>query len=268
MPIVKKLFFAPLFLLLLTLTIYQIVPFLINKELLFSLDLSVGISLIILSLSIILTSLFFIVFATIASDWKIILPICALSILPQAILIPFPLGILSGLFTSILLFLVYLNFDSVLRTYINFKPSNLLTPSVKSLSSLLTLALCLIYFLSMSALIKQEGFQIPNQLIEYASEFSPEQSLNTSGTDSELVNPQAENLIKDAIKDQFQTMIDPYVSYLPTLLSILLFFTLKSIQSLLSVLVGPAVSLIFYILEKTGYITFTKEMREVKKMVV
>ena len=76
------------------------------------------------------------------------------------------------------------------------------------------------------------------------------------------------DLIKKTINDQIQNIIDPIKNYIPMILGFILFFSLTSLTSILSLLLHPLIYLLFLILEKTGYIHFTEETRPVKKMVV
>lgn len=80
-------------------------------------------------------------------------------------------------------------------------------------------------------------------------------------------NTNFNDLIKQTVKDQFQNMIKPYQSFIPAVLAFFLFITLHSLTSLLSIFLSPLIWLTFLILEKTKFITFTTETREVKKMV-
>ncbi len=79
---------------------------------------------------------------------------------------------------------------------------------------------------------------------------------------------QSTELLKPLIKTQLQKMIDPYLNYLPLLLTLLLLLTLNSFLSLLGLFVPIFVWIIFYILEATKFITFTTETRQVKKLVI
>jgi hypothetical protein len=75
-------------------------------------------------------------------------------------------------------------------------------------------------------------------------------------------------IAKSAIKDKLQMMLNPYLKYLPILLAAMLFSTLYFIESVLIILTPLVIKLIFMILEKSNFIKFTTETREVKKLVV
>lgn len=104
-------------------------------------------------------------------------------------------------------------------------------------------------------LLKQYGID-PKQLDNL-----PVPSANTTS------NPTAQ-MIKPLIKDQLQGIIKPYQNIIPGLLALLVFLTLQSLVSILGIFLSPLILMIFYILEKTKFIRFETEMREVKKLVV
>ena len=77
-----------------------------------------------------------------------------------------------------------------------------------------------------------------------------------------------QDLIKQTVEDQIQSFIKPYVNFVPAGLAILLFLTLQSLTSLINLLIYPLLWIIFYILEKTGFVKFETEQRPVRKMIV
>lgn len=80
--------------------------------------------------------------------------------------------------------------------------------------------------------------------------------------------PLDQQLIKLAVRKQIDEMIKPYINFIPITLSVLFFFTSYSLSSLLLITAPIILLILFKILEGTGFITYTKEMREVKKMVI
>lgn len=309
MTILKKLIFAPIFLISFFILIYNLAPFLSSYDFIFSLSLDSFINFLILSGLIILSSFLFLIFATLASDWRISLPVGIISSFSTFLFLDMSYAFIftAGLIISFLL--ISLSINSTLKNYLTFKPASLLNPSIRNLSTLLIISFCVVYFLSVSK-IAQEGFQIPDSLIDTALKMSPvsapsvEQTplptqlpqitpeqiellkqnpdlLRQYGLNPEILDtlttqestPQSpqefsNNLIKQTIKDQMQDLLNPYISFIPAILALLLFFTLISIVSLLNILIYPLIWLTFLILEKTGFTKFTIEMREVKKMVV
>lgn len=254
MAIAKKLLFAPFFLMAFTALIYQLPPIFKSIDFIFSLSVNNLFQLIIISSLVVLSSFFFIMFATIALDWKLILPVdLLLSIIPLFFLDQ-AIGVVLAVAVFISLLITYLSLENTLKTYLNFQPTILFGPSVKHLSSFLILIIAISYFLTISRYINQQGFQIPDSLIDATLQFTPQALPN--------------DLIKQTVQDQIQSFIKPYLSFIPAILALLLFFSLQSLTSIVNLLIHPLLWITFYILEKTGYIKFTTEMRPVKKMVV
>lgn len=309
MAFVKKLIFAPFFLISFIFLLYQLGPILKSYEVIFSISQDTFIQLIILSGLIFLTSFFFVLFATIAFDWKIILPVGLFASIPPIILVSSPLGVILAGGTFISIAVTYLTLENRLKTYISFQPSSLLGPSIKHFTSLLILALSLTYFLSINKIIKEQGFQIPDPLIEQALKLTTQSQepagqqtttpppsipqeqiellkqnpdlLKQYGLDPDVLDtinqPQktsqpptelAQNTLKQAVKDQLEVVIKPYLGIIPGVFAILFFFVLQSLIALINLLIYPLLWGIFYILEKTGFVKFTVEQRTIRKMVV
>lgn len=306
MPNIKKLTFAPIFLLFFTLTLYKITPFLKSYDLIFSLSLNTLILLVIISIFILLSSFCYVLFSCFALNIKFVLPVGILaSIIPFLFLDP-ALGVVCMVGIIVSLLLTFLSIETTMKNYLNFLPNFLFGPVIRRLCTLIVLTLSIVYFLSISKVISEKGFSVPDSLIDTAINFAQPQStqqenptpqlpslsqdqldllrknpqlLVQSGLDPKILDnlgksitqaPQnlANDLIKQTIKDQVQGFIKPYLGFVPAGLSILLFLTLQSLTSILSLLIYPLLWLTFYILERSGFIKFTQEMRPVKKMVI
>lgn len=271
MVMLKKLALAPLFLISSISLIYLTNPLFKSYDFIFSLSLDTLINLISISALISFSSLLFILFATIAQDWRISMPVAIIgSMIPfgfidQSQALVFAVGI----FVSLLL--TNLNLDVILKSYLNFQPSSLLGPSIRHLSGLLILAICIVYFFSASKIIVQDGFQIPDSLIDTALKLTTS-SLPNIQTEQASLSQSPANLandsLKQTVKDQMQNFIKPYLNFIPAGLAILLFFTLQSLASIINLLVYPLLWLIFSILEKIGFVKFEVEQRPIKKLVV
>ncbi len=103
------------------------------------------------------------------------------------------------------------------------------------------------------------------------------QLLREKGIDPKILENQSlkdptknpiEELSKAVIKDQFQNLVKPYLTWIPLAISLLLFITLNSIMYILSLFLPLLLWLIFYLFEAVGLIRFDKETREVRKIVV
>ncbi|MBI2314818.1 hypothetical protein HYU93_02050 [Candidatus Daviesbacteria bacterium] len=89
----KKLAFAPIFLLIFTLAISQLIPITKSYDFIFSVSFNTLINLVIVSSLVSLFSLLFVLFATLADDWRIILPIGTISALIPMLFIEPALGL-------------------------------------------------------------------------------------------------------------------------------------------------------------------------------
>lgn len=301
----KKLFFAPFFLISLALFFHSSTALLNSPDTLFSLDPRILISLITPLIFVLLSAISYSLLVTLASDWRLVAPIIAIgSLLPVLFYSSTPaLVMVVGVVLS--LALTYPMITSHLSTYLTFHPISIFSPSIRNLSRLLVLFLSIAYFLTLSSQIDSHGFQIPDSLINTALQFSPTPTQNNPPKDSSnlpLINPDQLQLlkarpellkqynidpsalnqitsginsskaqdivVKDVVKNQLQTMIKPYMSFIAPLLSLLFFLTLYSLLSIVNLLIYPLIWFIFYLLEQTNFVHFEKEMREVKKLVV
>lgn len=311
MNVAKKLTFAPFFLVVLSILTSQLNPILRSYDFIFSLSWESTTVLIILSGLITLASFWFVLFASLASGWKMVLPVGLVGSLIPMVLVKPTLGFILSVGILIALILTYLGVENTLKNYLNFEPNSLFGPPIRHLSSLLILVISLTYFLSISQVIQQKSFEIPDSLIDQALKLTPlpettnqpqKQSiqpqltkeqidllkqnpdlLKQAGLDPAILDTLApqqdqrtpkppQNLLSDTlkqtIKDQLQSVIKPYLGIIPAILAVSLFLILQSIVSILNLLIYPLLWITFYILEKTGFIKFTTEMREVKKIVV
>ncbi|MDP3732986.1 MAG: hypothetical protein Q8Q91_00445 [Candidatus Daviesbacteria bacterium] len=301
MIMLKKLVLAPVFLIVFAFLASQLAPFFKSYDIIFSLSSNSLTQLITLAFLILISGLIFNLFVTFAQNWKMVLPVgLVASILPILFLTPF-LGLVFGLGVLISLFLTHLTLTNKLKTYLTFNPNSLISPSIKHLTGLLILVFSFTYFLSINQIIQKNGFAIPDSLIDTALKFTPIESslpqetsqfsippeqlellkqnpdlLKQSGLDPKILDtlnsPKTQNtpneFIKQTIKDQMQNLIKPYLNFIPAILALLLFISLQSITSVINLLIHPILWIIFYILEKSGFIRFEVEQRPVKKMVI
>ena len=307
MAIVKKLAFAPLFLIFFGFLIYSLIPLLSSYDFIFSFSLNNLIQLMIIAALLTVSGLFFAVFVTLAADWKLILPVNLLAALLPLFFLETALALVFSVVILVGLLLTFLALESSLKSYLTFKPEVLLGPAIRRLAILLTMAFCLVFFLSINKIISQSGFQIPDSLIDTTLKMVP---LESSGEDTQLTqlpniapeqlellkkNPElvrqsgldpsildslsspksskkpqnfTQELVKQTVKDQIQNLIKPYINFIPAGLTLLLFFTVLSLVSFINLLIYPLLWITFFILEKTGFVKFTVEQRPVKKLVV
>lgn len=213
--------------------------------------------------------------------------------------------------------LTFLNLENKLKTYLTFQPSVILSPSIKTFTTLLVLIASFGFYLSSNAQIKKDGFSLPNSLISSIDTvansaaqqvmgdvpgINVEQNeisqtyglpaidkekismlkenpglLEQFGIDPAMIDSLEQNTenpdqAKPSNKSQTNPLIDalikPYESFIAPFLAVSLFFTLTMITSIWAMFLSPVLWIIFALLTKTGFATFTTEMREVKKLVV
>lgn len=258
----KKLLFAPIFLLSFLLVLYQFNLFLRQTDYLL-LNLDTLIKLLQISGFLLLASLSFVIFAALANEWKFSLPISTLASLLPVLTIPLPLAIITCAAVFVSLFFIQMALLGKLASYLTFSAPALLSPAVKNLCLLLAISLSLTYFMAIKQDIDQNGFQIPDSLIETALRISQPPALEVKE-----VSLTPEQDVKSLVKAQLNSALKPYQQYIPAFLAFTLYLAFQTIFYILNLLVPPLLWLIFLILEKTKYIHFELETREVKKLVV
>lgn len=305
MVIIKKLTFALPWLILFTLACSYLPALYQNPYFILSTDLNFYLQLLTLVGLILLSSLFFVILVTLASNLKLILPVAAIaSLVPLLLLNPPSTFLLAGgaflSFTSISLLL-----QKELDQYLTFKPTTLLAPSIKKLTTILLLIISASFYLLAEVEVEKNGFKVPSSLVEMSLSLAQNnQSLDISPTSTitqpqippdqlkylkenpellkqygldpvvldQLDKPQSpsssQNQIKALVEEQINNFIKPYQRFIPLVLTLLLFVTLKWMASLLSILLTPLLWLTFWALEKIGFTQYQTEMREVKKLVV
>lgn len=312
----KKLVFALLFLMVFALFSYELAFVLNIPNLALSFSFGTLVQLVVLTILAILASLFFVIFAALAFDWRLIGPVSLLGAILILVFLGSTIGIIAGIISFIILCSVYLLLEQKLKTYLDFRPSELFKPTIKNLAWFLIVISSISYYLMISQEISQKGFQIPDSLIDTTLKFmpaqSPEANLDTtantnlpqitheqiqelrknpqllkqygldtkmldtienqinSGTKSvtKAANLNPNSFIKDAVKAQLQAILKPYQKFIAPLLALLFYFSLTFFSSIFSIFISPLIWLIFLILRKVNFISFTEEQRTVKKMVV
>lgn len=106
--------------------------------------------------------------------------------------------------------------------------------------------------------------QNPQLLKQYGLDPKILDSVNQPGKSA---NPTGD-LIKNTVRSQLQQIISPFQQFAALILAFILFLEIQFLTGLLGLFIPPLISLTFMILEKSGVTKFTKEMREVKKLVV
>lgn len=333
MSFVKKLIFAPVFLILIT-TVSYFYQQILSKYLEVFFGSYGGLSeFALIAMPLVFASLCFALFVTFTQDFKYALILSIITALIPFLFLPTSLSLIIATGLIISLMVSYINLQINLRSYINFQPTVLLITPIKMLNTFLLITLAAGFYLHTNSIIQKEGFKIPDPLIDWAVSMSMSSAgMNFKGDKHSLIprtlgnrqylaqaltseqiellkqNPgvlnqyglKPEDLdalvpattpkkssgsepilqtiplpsgnLKDVLKNQINSMIDqtlkPYMFVIPILLAFMFYSLASLIMWFISLFLSPLISLIFYVFEKTGFVKFEKEMREVKKIVI
>lgn len=302
MLILKKLLFGVFFLVAYAVMVIIVEPLVYGESNIFGFDLGYLFRAIEVAIMLLFSALLFAVFAILAGEWIYILAVSLIAAVIPMLLLPLNIGYVLGIGTAVSLIITYALLSPQLKTYINFSANQILGPSIKLLVMLVTIAISLVYFFNIRASIEQNGFEIPDSLIDTALKLSPAdvsvesvpqlpisqnqinelkknpdllkqygldpKILDTLNQPAKKATSAANDIIKKTIKDQVAAMVKPYLGFVAPVMAILFYFTISTFTSLLMIFVYVFLWLIFYILEQTKFIHFEKEMREVKKLVI
>ena len=269
MAILKKLLFAPFFLIAVTLLVSALEPLFNSYDFIFSLSSQTLYTLTLLAMFIFLTGFFFCLFATFAGEWKLIVPVGLAGALIPMLSLPQNMAVILFAVISVSFLVVYLNLQSSLKTYLSFHASSLIGPAIRQLATFLIIAVALVYFLSVNKMISQNGFAIPDSLIDTAMKMTPIDTEQASLTlPNAIKSSDNASPVKQIVKNQLQAVFKPYQNFIPPILALLLFLSLQSFVSILGIFLTPLLWLIFLIFEKTGFVKFEVEQRTVRKLVV
>lgn len=278
-----------------------------------------------LAFFIFFTTLFYALFITFSQSFKYALPLNIFLALIPFLFLSSSLSLVLMIGFLVVLTLAFFNFQTNLKTYINFKPTDILITPIKMLNTFIILILSIGFYFHTNTLIQTQGFKLPESLIDWAIDLSlkqnnpsvlgekylaqiptltPEQlellkqnpqilesyGLNPNNLDQYVqdaspnkpvspnqnavsINPSLPTAnIKDILKAQISNSLDsiikPYLFAIPIILAFLFYSLISLVLWLISFFVGPLLMLIFLILEKSGFIIYEKEMREVKKIII
>jgi hypothetical protein len=190
MVIIKKLFFALPFLGFTFLFLTQFDKVIQNPGLVLSFDFNFFIQLILLSVYLLLSALFYIILITLSGSIKYAIPVAlAASLLPLILFAtPTSFYLCTGLFASFMI--IYPFVRSSLLTYYTFKPNQLLWPYVKHTATLLIIALSAVFYLHSVKYINTSGMK---------EVFGPTIGLVTDSVSSKI--PSSLGLPEPEIKD-------------------------------------------------------------------
>lgn len=323
---VKKLIFAPLFLVLITFSIYFYKLILDQYLDIFFKTYGGLYEFTLLAIPLLLASLTYCIFITLSQDFKYALIVSLITAASPFMFLNPTLAIVVAAGILISLNLIYFNLQTELKSYVNFQPGKLLKGPIKLLNTFLLLTFTFGYFLNTNSIIQTQGFKIPDSVIDWSIDLSLQnQGMSVKGvkylaqiptlTQEQLdllrQNPQVleqfgldpndldqfspnetqtpstqspnrnavqvtpslptanlKDIMKAQISNSLDQMIKPYLFAIPLILAFLFYSLTSFIIWILSFLISPILMLIFSILEKSSFIKFTTETREVKKIIV
>lgn len=298
MGILKKLFFAPFFLLFFFLFASQLNLFIQDPYFLLNTSSEALVQSLLFLSFLLFSSLFFVIFTVLSSDFRIVLPVIFIA---SALALPFTffpqnLLLVGGFFLAFCL--IYLLVARKLASYLLFQPTTLFIPLMKQVAVLSILVVAVNLYLVAENEVKENGLQLPKSLLEASASFGLNQGLSQNepfippqqlellkqdpqalkqyGLDPSVLETlssgnqpaTAQNTMMALVEKQITSFLKPYLPLIPAFLAGLFFLTFYSAVSFFSFILLFFTWFIFWILEKTGFIKFEVETREVKKLVV
>lgn len=239
-------------------------PFFTDSLLFLSFSSDILLPLGVLAGTLTLAALFHIVSGILGNDWRIVLPQGILaSTLPLFVYpVTFALILASG-FLSVLTLTTMLVLHTM-RTYVHFSPTKLFAPLVRKTATFVLIVVSIGYFFTAQSALSREGFRIPESILDTALSFlSSEQLTQTEGQ-----APFSKELVKAAVSMQVEKILAPYYGVIPVILALLFFVTIQAVVSLIGLVIPIVLWLVFEILEKTRFMTYTVETRQVKRVVI
>lgn len=267
-------------------------PFLQDAYLFLSFASAVFIQLIFTTAFALLASIFFVFFTLFSQEWKVFIGTMPAIILSSYLLIPSDTRIIFSISTGLLFVGLYAFLLKKIKTYTVSDPKNILAPIIMSSLSLTIIVSSVAFYFSAQQVIQKQGFVIPKSITGQLVNFLPNnqemplsqeiplnelkknsQALNQLGIDPKVLDQlpntlRPNKLAQLSLENQLQNFIKPYQSFIPAILAVLFFFTLKSFAAILGIFLTPIVSLLFWILDSLKLTTYTTETRVVKKLVV
>lgn len=174
--IIKKLLFSLPFLLSFLAFLLNFKPFLKNPTLLLELNSNVIFQSIYLVIFLLLANLFLAILITLAPNWKICLPVFGLGALSSFFILPPLWGFLLAPALLLAFSLNYYLLGKKLAGYLSFQPIPLLSPFIKQTTILILLVITIIFYLAVDIKIKEDGFTVPDSLIETSMKMIPKET--------------------------------------------------------------------------------------------
>lgn len=166
MKLLKKLAFAPLFIVCFGFFSYFVLWIINSPYILLSWETRIAAVLAAVAGLLVLSAVSFIIFCTLAQDFFVTIPVALIATICPVVFLPAPLNMVfsAGSIAGFILSNIILR--DKLKTYLTFDSSTLLSPPIKNLVTILIVILSFSYYLATNQTIQKEGFKIPDQLID------------------------------------------------------------------------------------------------------
>lgn len=176
MQIIKKFFFAPLFLASIVILFYDY-KLILDKYLeVFFGDWGGLYDLGILAIILTLASFFYCIYITFTQDIKYVFLVVLAAALIPFIYLNSALSIVLAIGFSLSMILTYFNLMTNLKSYVTFLPINLLGGPIKTLTTVLLISLSVGFYFHSNTIIQTQGFKIPDPVVDWAIDLTLNQS--------------------------------------------------------------------------------------------
>ncbi len=125
----------------------------------------------------------------------------------------------------------------------------------------LSLVACVSFYSGYAEEVQREGFTLPSGIVDLVMRAS-QGHLNGAGGGLEL------DVLREQIKQQGESMVEPWEQFIPLILSALLFMTMTTVLSLLSWIPVLFLAILFPLLKLSRVIQEVTETREAKRLAI
>lgn len=261
----KKLIFGLPFILAVAAFAWQIEPFLQDFSLLFSFNFNLLYQTIMLVATIAMVAYLFTVFAVLASDWILVLPVIIIACLFTIIFVTAPMSFFLAIGLLVIFAISFAQtYNKVTKNPTSFHVSgDVVKPSGFLITLIILVASITLYF-SVSASSDKAIQKIIDSVVSISSGIMKTQQLpqNTAAQDLAL------EAAKPMITKQVTDMIKPLRPAIPFLVVFYFYLNFQFLASIAAFFLSPLIYLLFWILQKTKFFHFEVEMRQVNKLVV
>lgn len=133
----------------------------------------------------------------------------------------------------------------------------------------LILAICGGIYMDCAEHITNQGFVIPDKYMQLFMQPMQQQILsNMPAEQQEQVKAEMEAQFRNIMDNLYEERIKPYERYVPLVLTVGIFFTLKTVESFVSWIPTILLQMFFAILVQTKFVSETSEAKETKRLII